>query len=851
MPDDRSPGGPDQNDPDFNPPLPQAYQGGNPATSEETCLAALAERLIQRASSDEMARLVLEQARHLTASPHGFAGYLDPGTERLVCPAMTCGMGPDCGLAANQPPAFTGRRGLLGWVRAQGQPLLSNSPASDPRAAGSPEGHLAIRRVLSVPALSRGRLLGQVTVANAERDYSEGDQRALERLAGIFALALERALAEQEAARAQQSLEEEVRARTAHLEEANRRLQEEMAERRRAEQEIERFFLAAPDLMAVMGLDGYVKRPNPAYENLLGYNNEELLGTPFIQWVHPDDQAKLAENLTLLTEVKRVSEVELRVRRKDGTYLWTSWSAMLAPEPTLFFAVGRDISRRREYERALKESEALFRQMFENNRSISLVVDPESGAIVQANRAARDFYGYGLDELNRLNIADLNLLSPEQLRLELIQAAGGEKGYSVFSHRLADGRIRQVEIYSGPIMLHGRKLLYSIIHDATDRLLAEQALRDSEERYRDLVEGTDDLVAQVDNEGRFIFVNHMAREVLGLEPEQCLGRSALDFVHPGDRQKTQEAFADWLAQKSSNIAVENRLVGLDGRVHHMLWTTSPHYNQAGDMVLVNGIARDITERKALEEQARLLEKRESLAIMAGGVAHDFNNLLQSVLGNADLALLDTPPGSPVAESLREVQSAAQRAAELSHKMLAYSGHTPYIPRSLDLSQMVRDMLPLLRSSPPPKVNLEYDLPAGLPAVEGDQAQLRQALRNLVINSSEALGEQPGIISITTGVMFCDSELLAGTYLPQDLTPGDYVYLRVDDSGPGMDPQNFGKAFDPFYSTKFAGRGLGLAVVLGVVKSHRGAVKLETGPAGGTRITLYLPAGQARPGPTPV
>ena len=247
------------------------------------------------------------------------------------------------------------------------------------------------------------------------------------------------------------------------------------------------------------------------------------------------------------------------------------------------------------------------------------------------------------------------------------------------------------------------------------------------------------------------------------------------------------------------------------------------------------------QRRRLEEQVRHAQKLESLGVLAGGIAHDFNNILMGVLGNADLALVDLPTASPVRENLEEIRRAATRAADLCRQMLAYSGRGRFVVEPVDLSEVAREMAQMLAVSIPVNVALKYDLAEDLPAVEADVTQIRQVVMNLITNAAEAIGEAEGTITVATGGRWCDRASLDETYLPENLPEGMYVTLEVSDTGCGMDAETKARMFDPFYSTKFAGRGLGLAALLGTVRGHAGAVKVDSQVGRGTTVTVLLPA----------
>ncbi|MEZ5575655.1 MAG: response regulator [Candidatus Competibacteraceae bacterium] len=257
---------------------------------------------------------------------------------------------------------------------------------------------------------------------------------------------------------------------------------------------------------------------------------------------------------------------------------------------------------------------------------------------------------------------------------------------------------------------------------------------------------------------------------------------------------------------------------------------------------------DISERKRAEERRLQLERQmqqtqklESLGVLAGGIAHDFNNLLTIILGNTSLALDDLPPLSPAGESLLTIEKTSLRAAELCRQILAYSGKGRFVIDDIRLGNLVGDMFSLLQSSISKKATLNLNLKEPLPPLHGDPGQIRQVIMNLVTNASEAVGDRGGVITISTGLMQCSREYLCEPYLYENLAEGLYVWFEVSDTGTGMDQETQRRIFEPFFTTKFTGRGLGLSAVLGIVRGHKGALKVYSKPGKGTTVKVLFPA----------
>jgi PAS domain S-box-containing protein len=355
-----------------------------------------------------------------------------------------------------------------------------------------------------------------------------------------------------------------------------------------------------------------------------------------------------------------------------------------------------------------------------------------------------------------------------------------------------------------------------------------------------------------DDQFDITFVSEGALALTGCPPEEFLsGRAHIrDFIHPDDLARVRAATMAGLASRSE-IEVEYRIRARDG-VEKWVLSRGRGVFDGGRTPEFEGLAIDITAQKKAEQEGLALERKllegqklESLGLLAGGVAHDFNNLLTGALGNASLARLALPPGSPVEPQLRAIEHAALRAAELCRQMLAYAGKGRFVVESLDLTLLVEGLLPLLHTSIALRAELRLVVARDLPSVMADATQLRQIVMNLVLNAADAIGDKGGVITITTGVMRANAAYLAAGVAGRDLQPGDYVFLEVGDTGAGMAPEVMARIFDPFFTTKFAGRGLGLAATLGIVRGHHGALHVASAAGSGSRFRLLLPPTRER------
>jgi two-component system, cell cycle sensor histidine kinase and response regulator CckA len=378
--------------------------------------------------------------------------------------------------------------------------------------------------------------------------------------------------------------------------------------------------------------------------------------------------------------------------------------------------------------------------------------------------------------------------------------------------------------------------------EVAERRRAEEALRVSEAQWRSLVENCPDLVLMIDAAGRVSFTN---RAIEVVASSTMIGKSVYELAPPHLHEQLR-AMCDRVFSRGEPATLE---VSGNGEYSHVAWELrAAPISDGGPVTRAVILARDITERRAAEhERARMQErlwtaqKLDSLGLLAGGVAHDFNNLLTAILGSASVALLKLPEGGPARRAIETLVSAARRASELTQQLLAYSGRGKLEVRPLDLSEQIRELLLVLNAAIPKQIELHLRLGSGLPSVMADVAQMQQIVMNLVINAAEAIGERSGTIVITTGRQMVDDTFIASLPPGETLQKGMHVSLEVHDDGCGMDPDTIAKVFDPFFSTKATGRGLGLAAVQGIVRSHGGALRIYSTKGRGTSFKILLPA----------
>jgi PAS domain S-box-containing protein len=390
-----------------------------------------------------------------------------------------------------------------------------------------------------------------------------------------------------------------------------------------------------------------------------------------------------------------------------------------------------------------------------------------------------------------------------------------------------------------------------IVFATRRRAVYEKQLVHSEEKFRTMCDWTQDWEYWTDPSGNMMYVSPSCEQITGYTPDEFIRDRELvtSLVHSDDRDRYEKHHLTALSEIHGSEELEFRIIKRDGTVrwvHHLCRPVDLGNNNKGRRVSNRDISeqkRQTEERRQLEQQMMHTQKLESLGVMAGGIAHDFNNILTSIVGNADIAMMRTSPESVIIENLKKIEEGAMRATDLAKQLLAYSGKGKFVVEPLDLNRLIEDMVHLLQVSISKKALLRFHFSDNLPSVEGDATQLRQVIMNVVINASDAIGNKSGVIAISTGCIECDRKYLKGVWMEENIPEGLYVYLEIADSGCGMDKETVAKIFDPFFTTKFTGRGLGMAAVLGIIRGHRGAIKVYSEPGKGTTFKVLLPAGE--------
>jgi two-component system cell cycle sensor histidine kinase/response regulator CckA len=599
-------------------------------------------------------------------------------------------------------------------------------------------------------------------------------------------------------------------------------------------------------LIGIMQVDtrGRITYVNNTILHGTGYAIEDMIGkSAFKSGLVPTGYLKLLrKRLSEKLMGEPPSPLEVQFKRKDGQWIWLKIAGKVIWKhglPAGVEIIGDDITERKQIEEALRQSEERYRTILKTALD-GFTIDDLKGRILEVNDSYCEMAGYTREELLSMSISDLEAVEkPEETAQHSKKIM--EQGYDHFQtkHKRKDGKIIDLEISANYIDVEEGQIFVSV-RDITERKQAEEALRENRDYLERLTDSMVDIVFSVKLPEWIIEWVNNSIELTGYSKDECIGRT-IDFLY-----RDKHGFLDFgkkvdeaIAANSDMIRIEQTLKKKNGELFHAEITTT-FYKEKGQVVRILSIIRDITESRRLEEEQAKVAKLESTGTLAGGIAHDFNNILTGIMGNIGLAKRNLQDGDYIKASsrLEDAERASLRAKDLTTQLLTFSRGGLPVKKVTSVAGLLKDSATLaLRGS---NVRLEFTLPDDLYPVEVDEGQINQVISNLVINADQAMPEG-GIINITA----------ANTTIkkkgPVPLTKGNYVRIAIQDYGTGIPLEYQPKIFDPYFTTKQKGSGLGLSVAYSIVKNHGGYIDVNSETGSGTTFQIYLPA-SGKPAP---
>ena len=631
--------------------------------------------------------------------------------------------------------------------------------------------------------------------------------------------------------------------------------------RRPGEHEFQALVEDAPDVIVRFDADGQVTYCNPVVQRYTGRRPEEIVSG----WQRPGVFAPelLAEWRHALGQVYHTGRpitIEFDMDSADGR---RRFECRIAPhigpdghvESAL--AIGRDITELKRVEAALRASEAQVRGIVDG-AAVGIWLMGLDGRFIRVNPALAEMLGYAQDELVGKHFREVTLAEDLACTGEMHERlCAGERTHDQIMTRQvrADGTVLCGRLTTSVVTRDDGRLIVGMMEDVTAHRAAEEALRESEARFRSLIEHSSDIIGITDEDGRIRYVSPSVRTVLGYEPEPMIGQKLAERVHPDDLAAAREVRIRALESPGEVVTVELRVQHADGSWH----TFRVRLQSRLDDPAVRGIvinSLDITTARRLEAQLLQSQKMEAVGRLAGGVAHDFNNILTAVQGHATLLSEELPPDSPLRADVEQIQRSAERAASLTRHLLAFSRLQMLQPKVLDVNAIVVETQKMLLRLIGEDVELVTRLDPEIGRIRADPAQVQQILMNLVVNARDAM-PSGGRVEIRTGHASFDQRYTSR--FGYTVAPGRYVLLAVSDTGSGIAPDVLDHIFEPFFTTKEVGRGtgLGLSSVYGTVKQSGGYIWVDTTPGTGCTFRVYLPEvdespdeSEAAPAPVP-
>jgi len=624
----------------------------------------------------------------------------------------------------------------------------------------------------------------------------------------------------------------ELRMQVVALEAKDRALQE-------SQEKFTKAFQAGPDCLAITDLEtGRVLEINNRFEEITGYKTEEIIGRSGWELGLYDDVASCSDLLTRFKSNGSILDHVHQLRRKSGELATVSVSAVPIEigGQKCAFAVYRDVTLKQMAEEALRNSEEKFAKAFDASPDSVVILDCATQKIMDVNQGFERVTGYSRREALGRTTDELNLWVDASERERLREAMESQGCVREMEHhiRRKSGEI-VVLIGSGEfIEIGGRKCLLTVNRDITAQKAAEEATRQAEAKYRDLVENANDIIFTVDPDGFCMSMNRRGLEIAGDLDGHPRGINLQQLVAPEHAELAWQQLQRVLAGEAIK-PFEVDVVSRGNRIKFELSVRPVLEN--GVAVAAQGIARDVTERRELENQLRQAIKMEAVGRLAAGVAHDFNNLLTVILGNCEAALPELCSSDPLREAIVDIQTSAERAASLTAQLLAFSRKQIVKPKLLNLNDVILEIQRLLKRVIGEDIHLDFCPDERLWKISADTDQIHQIVMNLAVNARDAMPRGGRLTLETRNVVITEVSKEHSS-----VVPGEYVIMSITDTGTGMDAAIQARIFEPFFTTKTIGRGtgLGLATVYGIVKQNDGHIWVDSEPGRGTTFTVYFP-----------
>ncbi len=482
-------------------------------------------------------------------------------------------------------------------------------------------------------------------------------------------------------------------------------------------------------------------------------------------------------------------------------------------------------------------SEERYKKLFNTHQTVMLVFDAHSGKIMDANKAAQEFYCYSYEEFKNLNIADLTILDKKTLfsNIELVKT--GKKNNFQLKHRLKNGELWDVETYCSFMELEGQPIIYQVVFNITDRLYLENKNKELIEWFNTIIESSPLPIIIVDRSGNVEMWNRSAERVFGWSREEVIGK--FNPIVPADKIAEFLANLDKISKGEIIENLEIKRVNKNGDVLTLNLFTAAIYNQEGNIIHFIGIFQDVTEKIKIEQEMFHFKKMESVGRLAAGIAHDINNSLTAIINFSSLIDMKTKDQEDINSYAKQILLVCERIATITKGLMTYSKKYPFNPKIVSLNEIINQALPFLQKVIGERITLKFELDPDIRNIKADIHQIEQILVNLLSNAKDSMPDGGTVLIKTCETEIDERFIIAHNYGKK----GRYIKLSVTDTGTGIPDNIKNKIFEPFFTTKEPGKGtgLGLSIVYSLVKQHGGYINLYSESGKGTTINIYFPA----------
>ena len=593
------------------------------------------------------------------------------------------------------------------------------------------------------------------------------------------------------------------------------------------------FYEEAPIACFSVDSDGYIKMANQTATAFLGYTSGELVDRQMLDLFVGISIEKAREILALVQAGEEIRGGELEMRRADGSQVFVrAWVKPVRDKGRIIgsrYAV-IDVTDLKLAQEELALSEQNFRNSLENS-PLGIRIATADGQLLYANKTILDIYGYSsIEELKATPVKQRYTRESYVEYKERIERRKRGEFITDYDIRIVrkDGEVRHLSVCRKAVVWNGELQFLLTYQDITERKKAQQRIEQAAKEWRETFDAITDMVSIHDRDFKIMRVNKSFANAFNMKPHELIGKTCYELIHGTDEPVSSCPHKQSIATGkpvTSEFFEPNLGINIEAY-------TAPIINEDGEFIASVHLAKDITERKCLEEEQQRAAKLESVGTLAGGIAHDFNNLLTGIMGNISLAKRHVEPKGKAEERLLEAEKASIRARDLTQQLLTFSRGGAPIKKTVSITGLLKESVGFaLRGS---NISCDFDLPEDLWPVEVDEGQINQIITNMVINAQEAMPEG-GVININAR----NTELKDKSTLP--LSKGRYVKITVVDQGVGIRKEHLDKIFDPYFTTKQKGSGLGLATSYSIVKAHGGYITVDSNPTVGTAFQIYLPA----------